>query len=181
METGKGHSQGGRSRAGSGSRGAHPGAKATEDRNEARRKLYATDTDYAERQRRAARESYRKDNPLAPSKLSGGLLAPGTQREVIAGEMDHPVVVETYTVPEAAHALGKSELTFKRWIAEDLIPEPVLTDTTRGYKHYSAGELRVIARELASHEREYAYYTVKHDMTRQRIMQSLEGFRRRSI
>lgn len=95
--------------------------------------------------------------------------------------MDHPQVVETYTVPEAAHALGKSELTFKRWIAEDLIPEPVLRDTTRGYGHYSAGELRVIARILADHEREFSYYTTKHDSTRQRIMQSLEGYRRTSI
>lgn len=95
--------------------------------------------------------------------------------------MDHPVTADTYTVPEAAHALGKSELTFKRWIAEDLIPEPILTDTVRGYKHYSVGELRVIARVLAEHEREFAYYTTKHEATKQRIMQGLEGFRRRSI
>lgn len=86
-------------------------------------------------------------------------------------------VVNTYTMTEAAAALGRSEQTFKRWIVEDLIPQPVLTDTIRQYKHFSVGELRVIARILAAHEREFSYYTMKHIQTRHRIMQAIQGYR----
>lgn len=106
---------------------------------------------------------------------------PGVDREVITGEMDHPVVANTYTVPEAARALGKSELTFKRWLSEDLVPEPVLVDTVRGYRHYSAGELAVMATVLAIHEREFSYYTTKHEETRHRLMQNVQGYRARSV
>lgn len=95
--------------------------------------------------------------------------------------MDHPESVSTYTVPEAARALGRSSLTFKRWIADDLIPEPVLLDTVRHYRHYSAGELNIIARELAEHEKEFSYYTAKHNETKERIMQSMDGYRRISL
>lgn len=106
---------------------------------------------------------------------------PGVDREVIAGDMDHPMVANTYTIPEAARALGKSELTFKRWLADDLVPEPVLVDTVRGYRHYSAGELSVIATVLARHEREFSYYTTKHEETRHAIMQNIQGYRSSSI
>lgn len=95
--------------------------------------------------------------------------------------MDHPVSANAYTLPEAARALGRSELTFKRWVSEDLIPGPVLLDVVRGYRHYSEGELKVIARELAVHEKEFSYYTVKHVRTRENIMQAMEGYRRTSI
>jgi len=160
-------------------RGARPNpqAKGGADHNETRRKLYATDPEYADKQRRAARDAYRKENPLGPSKLTNGLLLAGTQREVIAGDMDHPVTVVTYTIPEAARALGKSELTFKRWIQEDLMPEPILMDTTRGYRHYSAGEVTVMANVLARHEREFAYYTAKHELTKHALLQAVQGYR----
>lgn len=94
---------------------------------------------------------------------------------------DRPVVVEVYTIPEAAKALGRTELTFKRWIAEDLIPEPILIDSVRGYRHYSVGELRVVAGILARHEREFSYYTRKHSHTRNTIMQRLQAYRARSV
>jgi hypothetical protein len=91
--------------------------------------------------------------------------------------MDHPALVETYTVPEAAKALGVSELTLKRWIEDDLVPEPILKDTTRSYRHYSIGELRVIARVLRAHQREFSYYTAKHEQTRHQMMQQMQGYR----
>jgi hypothetical protein len=99
-------------------------------------------------------------------------------REVISGDMDVPVVVETYTIGQAAEALGKSELTLKNWINDDLLPEPVLRDTVRSYRHYSVGELTVIARELAVHEEtEGSHYTPRHTYTRERLMQAVHAWR----
>lgn len=109
------------------------------------------------------------------------MLLDGTQREVFTPEMDHPVVAEVYTIPEAARAIGRSELTIKRWLMEDLIPGPILTDTVRRYRHYSRGELEIIARILADHEREFAYYTAKHEQTRHRLMQEIQGYRARRV
>lgn len=95
--------------------------------------------------------------------------------------MDYPEVVECYTVPEAARALGKTELTFKRWIKEDLIPEPILHDTVRHFRHYSAGEVRVMARVLAQHEQSFSYYAMNHTQTREQMMQQMFGYREHFI
>lgn len=123
------------------------------------------------------REAYRERNPPKPPRLRNGLLAPGQQREVVAGEMDHPAVVESYTLSEAAQALGRSELTLKKWINDDLVPEPVLRETIHGYRVYSVGELTIMARVLAEHERDYSYYTQQHDVTRNTMQQLLHGYR----
>lgn len=95
--------------------------------------------------------------------------------------MEAPVGIEVFTVPEAARALGRAELTFKRWITDELIPAPLLVDTVRGYRHYSAGELRVIARILAQHEAEFMYYSIKHEQTRHLMHQAMQGYRSTSI
>lgn len=91
--------------------------------------------------------------------------------------MDHPVYAESYTIPEAAEALGRSVLGFKRWITDGLVPPPVLRDTVRGYKHYSRGELEVIRREIARHEREFTYYSVKHESTVHMLWQAMQAYR----
>jgi hypothetical protein len=95
--------------------------------------------------------------------------------------MEYPTVVEAFTVPEAARALGRTELTFKRWIEDDLVPEPILQDTTRGYRQYSIGELRAMARVLAEHETEYKYYATTHTLTRERLMQAVFGYRANNV
>jgi hypothetical protein len=91
--------------------------------------------------------------------------------------MEHPVYVESFTVPQAAKALGRSELCLKKWIAEGLVPPPILKDTVRKYNHYSAGELRVIARVLREHEDEFRYLTAKHTTTIHIMWQSIQGYR----
>lgn len=138
--------------------------------------MYATDPDYAAQVKKDQRERYRKENPPI-AKLENGLQARGEQREVFAEDMEHPVVVETFTINEAAKALGRSELTLKRWIEEDMIPPPILRDTVRSYRHYSVGELRVVARILREHEREFSYYAKTHEQTTHRLFQSMQGYR----
>lgn len=151
--------------------------KGAEYNNLRRRKLYANDPNYAERVKKAARETYRKEHPLGPRKLENGLLENGELKEVFTDEMDHPVCVETFTVPQAARALGRSELAFKRWITDGLIPPPILKDTVRRYMHYSLGELRTIARVLRDHEDEFKYFTAKHTGTIEVMWQAMHGYR----
>jgi hypothetical protein len=95
--------------------------------------------------------------------------------------MDFPTTVEAYTIPLAAAALGKTELTFKRWIEDDLIPVPILKDTVRGYRHYSVGEVQIMANVLSEHEREYTYYSTRHEHTKQQLMQLIYAWRRMYI
>lgn len=102
-------------------------------------------------------------------------------REVTTEGMEFPATVEAYSVPEAAAALGRTPLTLKRWIEDDLIPEPVLQETTRGYRQYSVGELTVIARVLAAHEAEFSYYAHNHERTRVRMEQEVFGYREHNI
>lgn len=71
--------------------------------------------------------------------------------------MDHPVAVESFTVPEAAEALGRSLSTIRRWIDDDRIPAPYLQENTRNHRVYSVGELEVVARVLSQHERDFVY------------------------
>ncbi len=95
--------------------------------------------------------------------------------------MEYPASVEAYTLAEAAIALGRTLQTLRRWIADDLIPEPVLVDTTHRYRQYSVGELRVLAEELAEHESSFSYYGTTHTHVREKIMQRMYGFRANSI
>lgn len=129
----------------------------------------------------ASRESYRRDHPLEASCLANGLLETGVLREVCTEDMDHPVSVETFTIAEAARALGRSSIGIKRWLQDGIIPPPILRDTTRRYRHYSVGELSVIARVLKDHEEEFKYLTVKHTPTIHTLWQGVQAYRARYI
>jgi hypothetical protein len=104
------------------------------------------------------------------------LLERGQQRE-LRTPRNRIITVRAYTVPEAARALGKSELTFKRWIAERMIPEAILVDTVRGYRHYTEIELNSIAIVLRRHEREFSYYAKQHRQTRGAIVHQVTNAR----
>ncbi len=128
--------------------------------------------------RQASRATYRKDHPLSAGKLVNGLRTPGTSREVFAEGMDHPVTAMCYSLPEAAEALGRTVITFKRWIVDGIIPPPLLAETTHNYRQYSQGELRVIADAIARHEREFSYiHRTYHTVTINDIWQRIQGYR----
>lgn len=108
-------------------------------------------------------------------------MARGTEREVIAGDMDEPVTVETFTVAQAAEALCKSESTLRRWIQEGIFPEPMLEDTSRHTMVYSVGELQVIARILHKHEKTGSYLTRTDLVTINELLQAVHGYRSRYV
>jgi len=107
----------------------------------------------------------------------GYLLEHAQEREVYDAD-GQLYVVECYTVPEAARAIGRTQLTLKRWIKDGLIPEPYLVGATYGYHYISAGELQVIANILKVHEQQYDYLHHTHTMTVNRIWQEVEQFRK---
>jgi len=71
-------------------------------------------------------------------------------------------MIETFSLAEAAVALGKSLPNLRRWVGK-LIPDPFLKETVRGNSVYARGELEIIAEILADHESEFAYFCAKHE------------------
>jgi predicted transcriptional regulator len=91
--------------------------------------------------------------------------------------MDHPVTVETFTLPAAAEALGRSEATFRRWIEDDKVPRPRLQDVTRHYMVYSAGELEAMARVISEHEQEFKNLVAANSQVVERLHQAVYAYR----
>lgn len=103
------------------------------------------------------------------------------EKEVFTDAMDHPTIAEVYTIPEAAKALGKTPLTIKRWIRDDLIPPPVLLDTIHGYQHYSRGEMEIIAELLGQYSKDYSYIVSNDNPFVHSVWQRLEHYRRTQV
>ncbi len=85
--------------------------------------------------------------------------------------------MQTYNVEEAAEALGRSLSNFRRWIANDIIPAPVLMDSARPVVLYCAEEVEIIGRNLADHESAFANLCSSHTESITRMHQSIHGFR----
>lgn len=85
--------------------------------------------------------------------------------------------MESYTIPEAADAMGRSEANFRRWIDQGLIPAPYLKESVRQHLCYCRGELDILLRILIEHEREYRYFGAQHEQVSHRMFQNIMGFR----
>lgn len=108
----------------------------------------------------------------------GALLKEAVYRQLyIEGEDEYFYEVDAYTVPEAAVALGRTALTLKRWIKDRLIPQPRLIGGNNYYKHYSVGELQLIADILIDHEQDYDYLHHTHTTTVNRLWNELDAYR----
>ena len=109
--------------------------------------------------------------------MRNGLQMRGTEREVTVPGRTRTRMMETYTIPEAADALGRSLSNFRRWLQSELIPVPILSDTARATACYCVEELEIIIRELNAHEREFVSLCTSHHQTINRIAQAIHGFR----
>ena len=92
-------------------------------------------------------------------------------------ESPYRSVLRTFNITEAAEALGRSLPNFRRWVNNEMIPEPVLRETTRRLFCYSGGELQLIAQVLARHEQEFSYFCEKHTQVVEEIAQAIHGYR----
>lgn len=89
--------------------------------------------------------------------------------------------MESFTIPEVARALGRAELTIRRWIDADKIPEPYLRETTRNLRVYSLGEVQVIARVLARREADFTYLTSTDHAAIAEMQEYMQAYRAHHI
>jgi len=87
------------------------------------------------------------------------------------------MTVESYTIPEAAEAIGKSLNTFRRWIDDQMLPEPYLRDTQSNYRVYSRGEMDIISDALRRHAEEFSYFRADHSTVIHNINQRIQAHR----
>lgn len=146
------------------------------DRAKQRRAKYADDPEYANRIREDSRTRYQETHPRTSRSAPSGLVTRGEQREVVCDNIEHPVTRETFTIPEAAEALGKSLATIRRWIAADKIPGPFF-QTTRGYPVYTHGELQVIHQHITRHEDAFSYLGTQHTHVIEQLHQAVFAYR----
>lgn len=95
--------------------------------------------------------------------------------------MDGPAVVETFSIIEAAEAIGRTPLTFRRWIDRDMVPAPYLREEGNRPCVYSRGELEVMAAVLAKHKEDFQYLCEKHEHVRHNMQQHMQAYRSNHI
>lgn len=66
-----------------------------------------------------------------------------------------------------------SQLGFKRWIKDGLLPEPIYVDTSFAYKHYLLWEIEAIIPVLQEHYDTYDYFHKTQDETISKIWRAL--------
>lgn len=152
--------------------------KGAADRKQRRRDAYANDETNRERQKAKSREQYARVGKVT---LPREITARGTRREVTFEGAPRPITIETFSITEAASALGKSLSTFRRWLREDLLPEPYLEETSTGYHYYSRGELSVIAEVLAAHGEHFVAVCRRHTEVWHTIQQRISAYRAESL
>ena len=164
-------------------RGRAGKSKASEiyaDSAQQRRARYATDQDTSDAARNASRERYHQQarpRSAQPARVEGGIRRHGEVREVFCEGMDHPVSVLSFTVPQAADALGRGVATIRRWLQADKMPAPYLEDVVHHHKVYSVGELEVIDRVIREHEREFVYLVSEHTHIVEGLHQAVHAYR----
>lgn len=151
------------------------GSEIHADRAKQRRAAYAQDPAGAGRIRDGARERYQAANPK--QNRPAGLLSRGENREIDGPDFEHPVQCESFTIPQAAEALGRSVATLRRWIEANKLPPPLYWETTRRVGVYSVGELQVIRQLLVEHEQEYTYLVDRYSDAVERVHQAVHAYR----
>lgn len=146
------------------------------DRNAVRRAAYAGVPGIADSVRGRQRERYTPQSDRGQQVAHGSVPA-GVVREITWDECEHPESRETYTIPEFAKAIGRSELTIRRWIEADKLPGPYLRETTRNTRVYSRGELDVILAVLNRHAQSYQYLTSTSVSAIQEMMEQVQNYR----
>lgn len=131
-----------------------------------------------------SRDFYRARHPREPNGLEEGNPVTEPKLKEICLESDmlsgsgHWEQRNCYTVPEAAKALCKTPLTFKKWIAQEWVPAPIYVDAVFRYRHYTEEEVQAIAKVLQQHYITYEYVHNTHQMTFAAIRAAFDKLRK---
>jgi hypothetical protein len=102
-------------------------------------------------------------------------------REVEIIETGQIGVLECYTLRETGAALGRSLLTIRSWLKNELFPAPALRATGTGYPQFCREELDVAARILARHEKFSRYLSATHESTITQLHEAMDAVRGKLI
>lgn len=150
------------------------------DRNAVRRAAYDQVPGVADDLRARARQRYQETSGARTS-VTERLTARGTLREVTYTDAERTYQVPTFTLGELADAIGKSEMTVRRWIQDDKLPEPYLRDVSRqNVRVYSIGEVRII-HDVLSRRDGFAYLTSTDNHAITELNERLHHYRAESI
>ena len=164
METRKGTTKARSKSSGRRSKAKRSAAQRRKDHDESRRQLYRNNAEYREKVKLASRETYRRSSPKGENVLA--LRVPLTEapyktvEHVDGGE---PFEERSYSLNQTAAALGKSQLAFKRWVKDGIMPEPEYVDTSHRYRQYLLWEVEAAIKPLADHFDVFDYLHTSHE------------------
>jgi len=146
-----------------------------EDRSTRRRRVRASEPVVS-----APLKHYRKEHPLEPKTpdvVYGGRLRVLHVPSVTGVDAAISASLHSFSLSEAADALGRSLITFRKWVSQNLVPGPIFADVTKGNFCYTAPEITAIAEGLSSHERDFVYLGVAHHRSIAVIRRAVEAAR----
>ena len=80
------------------------------------------------------------------------------------------------SVKKSAKALGKSPITFNKWINDEIIPPPVHIGTEHDWKYYTEAELKII-KYILDRDTEFITYLKAMSPTSNDIFKAIEALR----
>ncbi len=150
--------------------------------NKKRRMLYKTDPAYRQKQLEKSRTQYRDKAGVLASDCRENLAIleeMGTYRPVFFPRKAVPVL--TFSMQEAAEALGISALAFYRWRQDGRIPEPVFRCASAGIMAinlYLLAEVRAMVEVIGEHQATCSHYRVSHVETTKKVFEAVKAARK---
>ena len=140
--------------------------EAGKDHSQTRRELYRRDAGYREKVKQNSRKTYRRNNPKGENPLAERkpLTEPVLKSLTPMGQ-EEPFNDYSYTLNQTAAALGKAQLTFKKWVNDKMVPEPIIVDTSHGYQQYLWWEVEAMLEPIADHFDHFDYLHNTHTDT----------------
>ena len=158
--TARSKSSGGRSKA------KRTPAQRRKDNDEVRRQLYRNNAEYREKAKLSSRETYRRNNPKGENPLKHRVpLTEAVYKTVEHVEGGEPFEERSYSLNQTAAALGKSQLAFKRWVKDGIMPEPEYVDSSHRYQQYLVWEVEAAIQPIADHFEVFDYLHSTHEDT----------------
>jgi hypothetical protein len=139
---------------------------------------YSTDEAHRELIKVRMRRRYRKR--VAFERFAGNR----NKQSIGVLAVDYPVVFSSgvrvckgLKISRVAYILEVHLTTFKRWLAQDLVPAPIFKVEGRSFSVYLVSETTQLADVIGEHLKYYAYYRADHKATKETVHAALARVR----